>query len=75
MCGCVQPPFEAVGHSETYKRILRVDLKFPVTPAVSDDAKDLVRKVGEGGRSPECVNSEHRIPPMRHHIADITYER
>ena len=28
------PPFEAAGHSETYKRILKVDLNFPPTPAV-----------------------------------------
>lgn len=33
------PPFEAAGHSETYKRILRVDLSFPEKPAVSDGAK------------------------------------
>ncbi|PRW56777.1 Serine threonine- kinase Aurora-1 [Chlorella sorokiniana] len=40
-----QPPFEAAGHSETYKRILRVDLKFPASPARSDGAKDLIRKL------------------------------
>ena len=28
------PPFEAAGHSETYKRILKVDLVFPAAPAV-----------------------------------------
>ena len=28
------PPFEATGHSETYKRILKVDLNFPSAPAV-----------------------------------------
>lgn len=38
-----EPPFEAAGHSETYKRILRVDLKFPPSPAVSSDAQDLIR--------------------------------
>jgi aurora kinase len=36
------PPFEAPGHTETYKRILKVDLHFPDSPAVSDGAKDLV---------------------------------
>ena len=39
------PPFEAAGHSETYKRILRVDLRFPAEPAVSEDAKDLIRSL------------------------------
>lgn len=40
-----QPPFEAAGHSETYKRILKVDLKFPSTPVVSSGAQDLIRKL------------------------------
>ena len=39
------PPFEAEGHSETYKRILKVDLQFPSKPAVSEGAKDLIRRV------------------------------
>lgn len=37
------PPFEAEGHSATYRRISRVDLKFPSRPEVSEDAKDLIR--------------------------------
>jgi aurora kinase len=40
-----QPPFEAAGHSETYKRILKVDLNFPASPAVSEGAQDLIRKL------------------------------
>jgi len=40
-----QPPFEAAGHSETYKRILKVDLKFPSSPEVSAGAQDLIRKL------------------------------
>jgi len=40
-----QPPFEAAGHSETYKRILRVDLKFPDSPNVSPKAHDLIRSL------------------------------
>ncbi|PSC72353.1 Serine threonine-kinase Aurora-1 [Micractinium conductrix] len=40
-----QPPFEAAGHSETYKRILRVDLKFPASPERSDGVKHLIRKL------------------------------
>jgi aurora kinase len=37
---CGVPPFEAEGHSETYKRILRVDLHFPAH--VSVDARDMI---------------------------------
>lgn len=39
------PPFEAEGHSETYKRILKVDLQWPAAPAISAGAKDLINKV------------------------------
>jgi len=46
------PPFEAAGHPETYRRILRVDLNFPEEeggaggePRVSDEARDLVRRL------------------------------
>lgn len=41
--GC--PPFEAEGHSATYRRISRVDLRFPQRPEVSEDAKDLIRRL------------------------------
>jgi len=37
------PPFEAEGHSATYRRISRVDLRFP--RGVSEDAQDLIRKL------------------------------
>jgi len=37
------PPFEAQGHSETYRRIAKVDLKFP--PFVSAGARDLISKL------------------------------
>jgi aurora kinase, other len=37
------PPFEAQGHSETYRRISKVDLKFP--PFLSDGAKDLISRL------------------------------
>jgi len=37
------PPFEAEGHSATYRRISRVDLRFP--PGVSPDAQDLIIKL------------------------------
>lgn len=39
------PPFEAAGHHETYRRIVRVDLKFPEKPVVSEGAKDFIRKL------------------------------
>ena len=38
------PPFEAEGHTATYRRIARVDLQFPKRPEVSEDAKDLIRR-------------------------------
>nr|BAF44482.1 aurora kinase 2 splicing variant [Arabidopsis thaliana] len=39
------PPFEAREHSETYKRIVQVDLKFPPKPIVSSSAKDLISQM------------------------------
>ncbi|CAM6044470.1 unnamed protein product [Sphagnum compactum] len=36
------PPFEAKKHSDTYKRIVRVDLRFPSKPVISAAAKDLI---------------------------------
>ena len=41
LVGC--PPFEAEGHSATYRRISRVDLQFP--KGMSEDAKDLITKL------------------------------
>ncbi|CAL5222807.1 g5226 [Coccomyxa viridis] len=40
-----RPPFEAEGHSETYKRILKVDLQWPEHPQISAGAKDLIHKL------------------------------
>uniref|UniRef100_A0A7S2LSH2 Aurora kinase n=1 Tax=Leptocylindrus danicus TaxID=163516 RepID=A0A7S2LSH2_9STRA len=37
------PPFEAEGHSATYRRISRVDLRFP--KGMTEDAKDLISKL------------------------------
>ena len=37
------PPFEAQGHSETYRRIAKVDLRFP--SHISADARDLISKL------------------------------
>ncbi|XP_041520799.1 aurora kinase B isoform X2 [Microtus oregoni] len=37
------PPFETANHSETYRRIVKVDLKFP--PSVPEGAKDLISKL------------------------------
>lgn len=37
------PPFEAQSHTATYRRISRVDLKFP--RIVADDAQDLIRRL------------------------------
>lgn len=38
-----KPPFEAEGHTETYRRIARVDLRWP--SHVSEGAKDIISKV------------------------------
>jgi aurora kinase len=40
---CGNPPFEAKGHSETYRRISKVDLRFPAH--VSAEARDLISKL------------------------------
>ncbi|XP_015283971.1 PREDICTED: aurora kinase B-B-like, partial [Gekko japonicus] len=37
------PPFESPSHSETYRRIVAVDLKFPTF--VSEGARDLISKL------------------------------
>jgi len=37
------PPFEAQGHQETYRRISKVDLRFP--SHISREAKDLMKKL------------------------------
>ncbi|KAL9254303.1 Serine/threonine-protein kinase Aurora-1-like protein [Drosera capensis] len=39
------PPFEAEEHSDTYRRIVQVDLKFPAKPIVSSGAKDLISQM------------------------------
>ncbi|KAL2940156.1 Serine/threonine-protein kinase Aurora-1 [Bienertia sinuspersici] len=39
------PPFEAKEHSDTYRRIVLVDLKFPPKPIISSSAKDLISKM------------------------------
>ncbi|XP_064994414.1 serine/threonine-protein kinase Aurora-2-like isoform X1 [Musa acuminata AAA Group] len=39
------PPFEAKEHSDTYIRIVNVDLKFPSIPIVSPGAKDLINQM------------------------------
>ncbi|RVW79251.1 Serine/threonine-protein kinase Aurora-1 [Vitis vinifera] len=39
------PPFEAKEHSDTYRRIVQVDLKFPPKPIVSSTAKDLISQM------------------------------
>ncbi|KAJ8266227.1 hypothetical protein GJAV_G00128000 [Gymnothorax javanicus] len=42
-CLVGNPPFETASHSETYKRITKVDLQFP--KVVSDGARDLISKL------------------------------
>ena len=42
-CLVGSPPFEAQGHHETYKKISKVDIKWP--SHISSDAKDLISKL------------------------------
>ncbi|XP_024130360.1 aurora kinase B [Oryzias melastigma] len=42
-CLVGNPPFETASHTETYKRIMKVDLNFP--KVVSDGARDLISKL------------------------------
>lgn len=39
-----KPPFEAEGHGETYRRISKVDIRFPTN--MTPGAKDLISRVG-----------------------------
>eukprot|EP00752_Nemacystus_decipiens_P002902 g2700.t1 len=39
------PPFEAEGYQATYRRISRVDIRWPSALNISDEAKDLVTKL------------------------------
>ncbi|KAJ3670130.1 hypothetical protein LUZ60_010454 [Juncus effusus] len=39
------PPFESADQHDTLRRIIKVDLKFPSTYYVSDEAKDLISKL------------------------------
>lgn len=39
------PPFEAEGHQATYRRICRVDIRWPTNPVLSEDAKDLISRL------------------------------
>ena len=58
-----KPPFEAPTHSETYRRIVKVDLRFP--PTMSDGAKDFIRKVSANGYSNtsvcHCLKTENSL--------------
>ncbi|KAK4483424.1 hypothetical protein RD792_010611 [Penstemon davidsonii] len=39
------PPFEAESQSDTFRRIMKVDLSFPSTPVVSTEVKSLISQV------------------------------
>jgi serine/threonine protein kinase len=62
------PPFEAVGHRATYRRISNVDLKFPNT--VSAGARDLIGRllVKEQARRMKLVDVP-KHPWIMHHLA------
>lgn len=59
------PPFEAQGHSETYKRILRVDLHFPAHPSVRVDAQPRPRRPRGRLRIPLQSRTSRASPPSR----------
>lgn len=66
-----KPPFEAVGHQDTYRRISRVDLRFP--SHVSEDAKDLVSKLlqkNPNDRLPLLAVRQH--PWIKLHVSTKT---
>ncbi|KFK37341.1 hypothetical protein AALP_AA4G243900 [Arabis alpina] len=39
------PPFEAENQKDTFKRIVKIDLSFPPTPNVSEEAKNLISQL------------------------------
>ncbi|KAD0410214.1 hypothetical protein E3N88_44328 [Mikania micrantha] len=39
------PPFEADSQADTFRRIMKIDLAFPSTPQVSDEAKVLITQL------------------------------
>ena len=49
---CGEPPFEAPTNQDTYRRITRVDLKFP--SHVSEGARDVITKVSCRHLSTRC---------------------
>jgi hypothetical protein len=54
---------------QTYRRIVRVDLKFPEKPAVSDGAKDFISKVGRSAAG-LCL---YLPPAVDGRLCSITY--
>lgn len=70
---CVgKPPFEAEGHSETYRRIVKVDLVFPAH--VSDEARDFIARLLRKEPRTRMALDRVRTHPwiLRHAEAAIT---
>ena len=63
------PPFEAQGHHETYKKISKVDIKYPdyITPEARDLISKLLVKAPED-RLPLAEVENH--PWIRMHTTD-----
>lgn len=55
---CGSPPFEAEGHTATYRRIVKVDLRFP--PYVSPEARDFIAKLLQ--KDPKKRMTLDRVP-------------
>ncbi|CAN0440427.1 unnamed protein product [Ascophyllum nodosum] len=67
------PPFEAESHTATYRRISRVDLRWPKHMKVSDEAKDLITKLLQ--KEPSRRLPLDKIPAhpwIRRHCGDFT---
>uniref|UniRef100_A0A480TY62 non-specific serine/threonine protein kinase n=1 Tax=Sus scrofa TaxID=9823 RepID=A0A480TY62_PIG len=55
------PPFESASHNETYRRIVKVDLKFP--PSVPAGAQDLISKLLKHNPSDRLPLAQARFNP------------
>lgn len=68
---CGYPPFEEEGHSETYRRIMRVDVRYPVH--VSPEARDFISRLlvrNQAHRMPLSSVRDH--PWIRKHVSSAT---
>ncbi len=65
-----KPPFEAEGHSETYRRITKVDLRFP--DYVSAEARDLICKVSDACAVQHPLEADVQRTPVSAEARNLT---